>query len=185
MKNTKKGSSALILLIVIALIVIGVTSYLSFGPKGTVPPEEDLEIKVATTTDIVIPSLEKAGEKVTETPAQKWQTYENKTYKFKFSYPAGWTIGSNIFDGRGEIFALSICPPELTVNGDCKYEKIGSQHYNTYAPFVFFVSPKGSEGSTANNRVVWKRADYTYELDYLTAGYDDLYEEMLPTFKFQ
>src|SRR4051812_36118461 len=131
----QKGSAVLILVAVVALIVIAVTSYLSFVPKRTVP-EEDLSLKVATTTDvnIAMPSSMTATPKAASAPVTKWQTYENKTYKFKFSYPSGWMIGSNIFDGRGELFALSICPPELTENGDCKYKRSDKEHFETFAP---------------------------------------------------
>ncbi len=170
MKTPEKFKSALIVAGLVLIIVIAASSYLSFTPKKTTS-EDELEIKVATTTDIVVPSLEvpKSGSKTAPepvAPVSKWQVYENKQYKFSFSYPTGWTVSSKASTG-GVLISLSICPPK----GSC--------------PFLFFVTPKGSEGSNNNNKVVWKRADYTYELDYVSAGYDDLYEEILTTFKFQ
>jgi hypothetical protein len=181
MKTLPKSAIALIAIVIILLLVAVLSSVIHLTPGDTIP-EESLELKVATSTDVV------PGTKVIEVtktdmvkPAE-WQVYENKTYKFKFSYPTGWTIGSNIFDDRRSVFALSLCPPLLSKDGDCKIEQKDGKVVSL-APFLVYVTNSESGPSTSQNKVVWERSPYTYEITYNTSGFDDLYETILPTFK--
>ncbi|MFA6050420.1 MAG: hypothetical protein WC761_04460 [Candidatus Paceibacterota bacterium] len=183
MKTLPKSAIALIAIVIILLLIAVLSSVIHLTPGDTIP-EESLELKVATSTDIV---PDGAAIEITKTdgvkpPVTKWQVYENKDYKFKFSYPTGWIIGSNVFDDRRSVFALSLCPKELSLAGDCKVEQKDGKTVSL-APFLVYVTNSESGPSTSQNKVVWERSPYTYEISYNTSGFDDLYEEILPTFK--
>ncbi len=191
--QTSKNSVALIFLAVIVLLIAGFATYSLYLSPNKTASEEDLSLKVATTTvDIPVPNINGSEKPMTKLPAEasptplptelkadSWKTYQNATYNFKVDYPTGWTVGSNVFDTRGSLLAISFCPPSFAANGDCKYSKTDK---HSYAPFLLYVSKTADK--TGGNKVVWNHGGLVYELRQNDDRFAELYEQIIVTLKF-
>jgi len=105
-----------------SLILTGILLLALGGVGGFLLGRQSLQPKSTTTTQVTpLPSETPVEERVTETPSAiptldptaEWKTYENKKYKFSFSYPQSWQINTAQKTNESEISLSNIAPEHV------------------------------------------------------------------------
>ena len=128
-----------------------------------------------------------------------WKTYTNNKYGFQINYPSNWIADfdwlSHTNSGEGSVV---FCPPELQDNnlkngitdkvGGCIVGKTNGGSINPEAPIGLrqcdLRATNGLERCNPSNLFTDKNNNYGYNLYIWNAKYQNIFNQMLSTFKF-